>query len=138
MSTITRARGALTPLEWVNNLSLFPFLAPSIRIEEFLDGETYVVRAELPGIDPAKDVTVTYAEGELRLHVERSTEHKDRTHSEFHYGSFYRTVPLPAGAREDTITAEYADGILTIKLLVGEVETTGKPIPITVGAAKKK
>jgi len=138
MSTITRIRGGLTPLEWVNNLSLFPFLAPGIRIEEFLEGDKYVVRAELPGIDPAKDVTVTYVDGELRLHVVRSGEEKDKTHTEFHYGSFYRTVPLPAGAREDTIAAEYVDGILTIKVLVGEVETTGKPIPITVGAAKKK
>ncbi|GAA4475506.1 Hsp20/alpha crystallin family protein [Phytohabitans houttuyneae] len=137
MSTITRTR-VLTPLEWVNNLSLFPFLAPGIRIEEFLEGETYVIRAELPGIDPAKDVTVTCVDGGLRLHVERAAGRKDSTHSEFHYGSFYRSVPLPAGAREDTITAEYADGILTIKLLVGEVEAEGKPIPITVAAAKKK
>lgn len=137
MSTITRARGGLTPLEWVNNLSLFPFLSPSIRIEEYLEGETYFVRAEMPGIDAEKDVTVTYAEGELRLHVQRSTEHKDRTHSEFHYGSFYRSVALPAGVREDTISAEYVDGILTVRMLIGDVETTGKPIPITVGAAKK-
>lgn len=137
MSTITKTR-VLTPLEWVNNLSLFPFLAPTIRIEEFLEGDTYVVRAELPGVDPAKDVTVTYADGELRLNVVRTTEQKDRTHSEFHYGSFYRSVPLPAGAREDTIAAEYADGILTIKVLVGEVETTGKPIPIAVGGTKKE
>src|SRR5687768_14009966 len=126
MSTITRVRGGLTPLEWVNSLSLFPFLAPSIRIEEFLEGETYVIRAELPGIDPAKDVTVRCVDGELRLNVERSTERMDSTHSEFHYGSFYRAVPLPAGAREDTITAEYADGILTIKLLIGEPEAEGK------------
>jgi HSP20 family protein len=125
-------------LEWVNNLSLFPFLAPSIRIEEFLEGDSYVIRAELPGIDATKDVTVTYADRELRLHVVRASEEKDRTHSEFHYGSFYRSVPLPAGAREDTIAAEYANGILTIKMLVGAVETTGKPIPITVGVAKKK
>lgn len=136
MSTITRARGGLTPLEWVNNLSLFPFLAPNIRIEEFLDGDTFVVRAELPGVDPAKDITVTYVDGELRLHAVRPVGERDRTRSEFHYGTLYRTVPLPAAVREETITAEYADGILTITALVGAAETTGKPIPITVGVSK--
>ncbi|MFY1668641.1 Hsp20/alpha crystallin family protein [Plantactinospora sp. WMMB334] len=135
MSTITKARGGLTPLEWVNNLSLFPFLAPAIPVEEFLEGETYTVRAELPGVDPAKDVTVTCADGALRLHVVRSTEHRDRTRSEFHYGSFYRTVPLPAGAREETVSAAYADGILTITVLVGKVESTGKTIPIAIGTS---
>lgn len=50
----------------------------------------------------------------------------------------FRSVPLPAGAWEDTIAAEYVDGILTINILAGEVETTGKPILITVAAAKKK
>ncbi|MEQ4306265.1 Hsp20/alpha crystallin family protein [Plantactinospora sp. B6F1] len=136
MSTIIKTRGGLTPLEWVNNLSLFPLLASAIRIEEFLEGDTYTVRAELPGADPAKDVTVTCADGELRLHVVRSTERKDKARSEFHYGSFYRTVPLPAGAREDTITAEYTNGILTIKVLVSTPETAGKTIPITVGTGR--
>lgn len=138
MSTLTRFRGGATPFDWVNSLSLFPFLTPGIRIEDYLEGDSYVVRAELPGVDPAKDVTVTYTDGELRLHVVRTTEHQDKTRSEFHYGSFYRSVPLPAGAKEDTITAGYVDGILTIKVLIGEVETTGKTIPITVGTAKKK
>ncbi|MDG4786696.1 Hsp20/alpha crystallin family protein [Micromonospora sp. WMMD1102] len=133
MSTISKARGGLLPLDWVSSLSMFPLLAPAIRIEEFLEGETYTLRAELPGTDPAKDVTVTCADGELRLHVVRSGERTDRTRSEFHYGSFYRTVPLPAGAREETITAEYADGILTVKVLVGTPESAGRSIPIAVG-----
>ncbi|MDW5330429.1 hypothetical protein [Plantactinospora sp. KLBMP9567] len=38
---------------------------------------------------------------------------------------------------EDTITAEYTDGILTIKVLVSVPETAGRTIPITVGPDKK-
>jgi HSP20 family protein len=138
MSTITKARGtAMTPLDWFTSLPLLPFLAPTIRVEEYLDGDTYIIRAELPGIDPAKDATVTYADGILRLHVTRTAEHKEQTRSEFHYGSFDRGIPLPSGAKEDTITAVYAGGILTIKVLVGEADTGAKTIPITVGTGKK-
>ncbi|HEU5108790.1 MAG TPA: Hsp20/alpha crystallin family protein [Micromonosporaceae bacterium] len=127
----------MTPLEWFSGFSLLPFLAPGIRVEDYLDGDTYIIRAELPGIDPAKDATVTYADGVLRLRVTRTAEHKEQARSEFHYGSFDRVIPLPAGAKADTITAVYAAGILTIKVLVGELEDGGKTIPITVGTAKK-
>ena len=135
MAAITRARSGLGPLDWVSNLPLFPFLSPGIRVEEYFEGDTFIVRAELPGVDPAKDVNVTFADGELRLHVERKSEERDKTHSEFHYGSFYRVIPLPAGVREDTITADYANGILTIKMLVGE-GSGGKTIPISIEAGK--
>jgi HSP20 family protein len=136
MSTLTRFRaGGMTPFDW-GGFSLFPFLSPSIRLEEFLEGDTYTVRAELPGIDPAHDLSVMVAEGELRLHAERLTKREEKTRSEFHYGTLYRGIPLPAGAKLDTITAEYADGILTIKMLVGEPEKLGKTIPVTVVPAR--
>jgi HSP20 family protein len=95
------------------------------------------VRAELPGIDPAKDVKISYADGVLKLEVERTEKHKDGGHSEFHYGSFTRTVALPAGAKEDTMAATYTDGILEITVEVAEPATVAKPIPIKVGNGKR-
>jgi HSP20 family protein len=137
MSTITRFRGgALAPFDW-SSLSWLPLFAPIIRIEEFLEGGRYVVRAELPGIDPAKDVKISYADGVLKLEVERTESRKDRMHSEFHYGSFSRTVALPAGAKEDTIAASYTDGILAITVEVAEPAAVVKPIPIKIGNGKK-
>jgi HSP20 family protein len=52
--------------------------AETIRVEEFRDGDTLVVRAELPGIDPDRDVEVVVADGMLRIHAER-TERAERT-----------------------------------------------------------
>ncbi|WIX75623.1 Hsp20 family protein [Amycolatopsis carbonis] len=37
-------------------------------------------------------------------------------HSEFYYGKFSRTVPLPAGAEATKMNAKYADGILEITM----------------------
>ena len=101
-----------------------------IRIEEALTDGTYVLRAELPGIDPAKDVEITVTEGVLTLRAERTTETTRKHHSEFRYGTFARTVRLPAGARGDEATAGYKDGLLTIAVPVPETKTGTKTIPV--------
>lgn len=135
MSTLTRFRGtALNPFEF--GLSWLPPLGPVIRLEESQEDDRYVLRAEVPGVDPAEDVRLTLAEGELRLQVERKEEHTEKGRSEFHYGTFYRAVPLPPGVKTDTLTATYTDGILEITALVGETESGVKPIPITVSKGK--
>lgn len=95
-----------------------------LRVEEFMDDKTMVVRAELPDIDPDKDVQITIAGGELRIRAERQakTEHKEKDsyRSEFRYGSFSRTMPLPAGATEADVSATYKDGVLEIRVPVAE------------------
>jgi HSP20 family protein len=113
-------------------LSWFPFVEPAIRIEEYQKDDRYIVRAELPGIDPAKDVEVTAQDGHLRLVVSRQEESKDPGRSEFRYGTFHRTVALPPGAIEDTILATYAEGILQITMKIGEPKPIGKHIPIAI------
>jgi HSP20 family protein len=91
----------------------------SIRVEQFLDGNTLVVRAEVPGINPETDVDVSVADGMLHIKAEREekSEHKDKSgyHSEFRYGSFTRSVSLPPGAREEDVTASYKDGVLEVR-----------------------
>ena len=137
MSTITRWRGGtLAPMDWPN-LSWLPQLGPSIRIEDYLDGDRYVVRAELPGVDPAEDLRVSYDEGQLRLDVVRKEAQRDKTRSEFRYGSYYRLISLPAGVKDDTIVARYANGILEITAKIGEPESSAKEIPIKVENGKK-
>ncbi|GIJ80950.1 HSP20 family protein [Micromonospora phaseoli] len=138
MSTIARFRGgALAPFDWAN-LSLFPLLAQGIRVEDYLADDQYVIRAEMPGVDPAKDVRITVADGELRLDVARKeSTHLDKTRSEFHYGTFFRMIPLPRGVVEKSITARYVDGILEITAKVGEPTSTAKEILVKVENGKK-
>lgn len=89
------------------------------RMEEYRDGSTLVVRAELPGIDPDKDVELTVVDDTLRLRAERKerAEHKDKSsyRSEFRYGSFSRTLPLPPGCKGEDISAAYRDGVLEVR-----------------------
>ena len=100
-----------------------------IRLETHFEEGAYVVRAELPGIDPEKDVEVTVTEGVLVIHAVRSEERETRHHSEFRYGTYTRSLRLPEGARQDEITATYKGGILTVRVLLEEV---AKPASRTI------
>jgi HSP20 family protein len=101
-----------------------------IRIEERLTDGTYVLCAELPGIDPAKDVAISVTENVLTLRAERGDETADKHHTEFRYGTFARAVRLPAGARGDDATATYKDGVLTVTVPVPETKTGTRTIPV--------
>jgi HSP20 family protein len=91
----------------------------SFKIEESHEGDSIVIRAELPGVDPEKDVTVDVVDGELVIRAQRSesrSSEKRHVHrSEFRYGSFTRMIPLPSGVDESTMAATYKDGILEVR-----------------------
>jgi HSP20 family protein len=109
----------------------------TLTVEEFEDDGTLVVRAEMPGIDPDKDVEITVSDNTLMLRAERrsqtKTEEKKGFRSEFRYGSFTRTVQLPAGATEDDVKATYADGILEVRIPIDTTEAEKKRIPVERG-----
>ena len=127
----------LFPLD-VAHLPSMLFGPPTLRLEEYPDGDAYVVRAEVPGVDPEKDVKVSVADGRLTIAVERTEERTDKTHSEFHYGTFARTVQLPPAAQEEHITARYDHGILIIRVPVATATAAGREIPVKVPIATKK
>ncbi|MEU6849406.1 Hsp20/alpha crystallin family protein [Actinacidiphila alni] len=105
-----------------------------IRVEEQLADGTYTVSAELPGVDPAQDVEISVDGDLLTLRAERSEKTEDKHHSEFRYGTFARTLRLPAGARADEATAEYKDGILTVRVPVAESKTGAHTIKVNRSA----
>ena len=108
----------------------FPIRGGLIRIEDSLAGGEYVLRAELPGLDPEKDVNITVLDGVLRIHAERREEAQTRSRSEFRYGMLQRALRLPAGAEEDKITATYEKGMLTVHVPVSDKTAAGRTIPV--------
>ena len=89
-----------------------------IRVEDEVKQDSYELRAEIPGVDPDKDVDITVRDGVLTIKAERSEKKEANGRSEFSYGSFLRSVTLPAGADEDAIKASYDKGILTVSVPV--------------------
>jgi len=122
-------------IDWFEEpfLTLRPYLGQAIRIEDYTEDGQYVVRAEIAGIDPEKDLEVCVGAGYLVLRAVRSAATEGKHRSEFRYGSFTRTIELPPGADADSTTADYSGGILTIKIAVkAEEHEAVKTIPVTV------
>ena len=86
----------------------------------FVREEDLVIRVELPGIDPATDVTVSVEDGYLGIRGERKQvgELKDEAYYRLEtvYGTFERLIPLPEGTDEGEIEAAYEDGVLEVIL----------------------
>lgn len=121
-------------LEWLDApwSPLLPFTSgQTFRVEDYLEDGHFVVRAELPGVDPDNDVEILVDEGTLTIRAERREEQKDTHHSEFRYGSFTRSVSLPARADVEHITASYDQGILKVTIPVQEARPAGRRIEIS-------
>src|SRR5271165_6025868 len=80
-----------------------------IRVEEYREDRTLVIRADLPGIDPDTDVELTVSDGMLHIEAERREEEKKDgkgyVRQELRYGSLSRSLPLPEGVTEADIAA---------------------------------
>jgi len=82
-------------------------------------GDNFVLKAQLPGIDP-KDIDVQVTPEAISISGERRYENTDEkpgyVRSEFRYGKFHRVLTLPAHIENDSVQAEYKDGILMLTL----------------------
>lgn len=101
-----------------------------LRLEDETREGVYLVRAELPGVDPIEDIEVTVRDGQLTIKAERSQTDETNGRSEFSYGSFARTIVLPIGADEDEINATYDRGILTVSVPLSEEESSEKHVEV--------
>ena len=138
MEAMFRTFGLWTPgRSRIGMLPARPF-APAMDVVA-KNGDIFI-RLDLPGIDPAKDVTVTAAGGELTIHGERkeTSEVKEEQYyrSEIFKGTFERHIPLPEGTPPDKITAEYVNRVLEIVLPGAPKQAPEvKPKKITVRTA---
>lgn len=109
-------------------------------MDVYVKGPDLVARVELPGIDPKTDVHVEIEDGDLVVRGER-TKKEEVKEDEYYrmetvYGAFERAIPLPEGIDEDSIKAEYGDGVLTITVPKGaEPIEAPKPKEIAVTMA---
>lgn len=104
------------PLQWAERALGLPEY-PAVDIAE--TDEVIVVRAEVPGLDPAA-LEVTVAGNLLTLAGERreatETDERNVHASEIRYGTFRRQLTLPAPVDAERVTAESRHGIVTIRL----------------------
>jgi HSP20 family protein len=89
-----------------------------LRVEEERTDDALIIRAEMPGCDPERDVDIEVVDDMLRVRAERREEERSEKNgaitSEFRYGTYSRSLPVPRGTTADAIKASYKDGILEI------------------------
>lgn len=88
---------------------------PAVNIYD--DGEVYMIRAELPGVDKSK-LDITTKGNRLSIQGERLRDKPD-TDAAFHrrergMGMFHRVVTLPEQVEASKTTATYKNGVLEI------------------------
>ncbi len=103
---------------------MLPFNAPMgllspVRIDVIEDASALQLVAEMPGVD-AQDIDVELEGQELRISGEKNGEVDhlaDRVHlKERSFGHFTRTVMLPFPADVEQVSADFCNGILTLRV----------------------
>jgi HSP20 family protein len=133
MSTLVRRmENPVSFFQWLdlNRPSNRSDLMHQIPVESYTEDGKLVVRADLPGVDPDKDIEVKVDGDVLTIHGERRDEEHDNTHSEVRYGSFTRSIRLPKGAAANDVTARYDAGVLVV--CVPMTEAPVQPIKVPV------
>lgn len=127
---LPQMRAARSP-SWFGDFAPQRF-SPSIDVTN--EDSNLVVSAELPGMTK-EDVEVTFQDGALMLKGEKRHQfERDEDgcfRTERFYGSFQRTIPLPADVDANGAEARFDDGVLTVKFPKVEIDEVGpKRIPL--------
>ncbi|VEP12577.1 Heat shock protein Hsp20 [Hyella patelloides LEGE 07179] len=77
--------------------------------------EALILKLELPGINPA-EINIEAKVKSIFVIGDRKKVSKEKTRSEFCYGSFQRVISLPVKIQNTKVTAEYKAGILHLTL----------------------
>jgi HSP20 family protein len=89
--------------------------APAVDVKE--NAEAVVVKAEVPGMD-AQDINISVTGDVLTIKGEKKSEREEKEENyhlvERSYGSFSRSLAMPAAVDMDKIEAKYDKGVLTV------------------------
>jgi len=110
-------------------LGALPSRRRELPVEESTEDGRFLVRAEVPGVAPDA-VEVDVRDGALLIKATRGEPAGHRIRTDLRYGTFERTVALPADAKEDDIRARCARGILTISVGTAAGDRPKRRIPV--------
>lgn len=92
---------------------------PNLSLDVVETGDTYVIKAAIPGIDP-KDVEISVDDDVLTIrgefnHKQESTE-ETFVRREIRYGSFERQLRLPPTVEPEKAEATFENGMLRLAI----------------------
>jgi HSP20 family protein len=106
----------------------------SPAVEVFQRENQLVVRADLPGLKK-DDVKIEVTDNALTIQGERKQESEENREgfyrSERSYGSFYRAIPLPEGAKTENAKATFNNGVLEVSLEAPKLANVARRLEIS-------
>jgi HSP20 family protein len=109
------------------------------EIEVFEKNGELKVHADLPGMK-REDIHVEFTDDAMIISGERKLETEEELegfyHSERNYGSFYRNIPLPAGADIEKAHAVFHNGVLEVAVALPKRELKARKIEVAEKAPK--
>ena len=106
---------------------------PAAELDETAD--SYQLNLEVPGREP-NDINVEVTAEAVSIRgerkVEKHTESKGVSRTEFRYGKFQRVIPLPGRINNQNVSAEYKNGVLQLSLPKAEEEKS-KVVKVNIG-----
>ena len=109
-------------------------------IESSIDGDKFVVRVDLPGVDP-KNIDVQVVNGILTVKGTREEKRESDKASvlrrEIRYGSFERAISLPEGIKAEDLSAVHRDGVLELSAPLPK-EIAAKSVKIQLDERKRE
>jgi HSP20 family protein len=116
----------------------WPVTSNRPAIESSIDGDKFVVRVDLPGVD-AKNIDVQVVNGILTVKGTREERRESDKASvyrrEIRYGAFERSISLPEGIKADDLKAVHRDGVLE---LTAPLPKAAAPASVKIQVEEKK
>ena len=109
------------------------------QVDVFERNGRLITKIDLPGMKK-DDIKVEVSDGQLLISGERRME-SEATEEQFYrcereYGSFYRSVPLPEGAKLEDVQATFADGVLEVSVPLA-VKAEARPRRVEINERPK-
>jgi HSP20 family protein len=119
---------------WPEISRMLPELEPPMSVDVYEEGNHIIVKADLPGLSK-DDIDITLTEQNITISGEKKKEEKvekkDYYRFERSYGSFRRSIALPAEVKTDKAKASFKNGVLEIKVpKTEEAKKKGRKIKV--------
>ena len=114
-----------------------PARPAAMPIDAYRHAEEFVVELDLPGVDP-QSIDLTVEKNVLTIHAERrrtSPDDAELVVGERPHGTFSRQLFLGESLDADRLAADYADGVLTLRVPIAE-KAKPRRIEISRGAGR--
>lgn len=130
---MNRLFDSLSPMQEEDMIQKMSF-SPAAEMEE--TENAIHLKIEIPGME-AKDLDVQVTKEAVMISGERKSESKSEkngmTRSEFRYGRFSRTIPLPTRVDNTNVKGDYQNGILKLEIPKAEDEKN-KVTKVNIGS----